>query len=123
MDTNERGLAREQLPITCELSEAGQRSRREELSSNLFAGCEAVHELGDGYELVFPGSGEWIERLARFVTAERQCCRFFEFEILFAPDLGPVSLKMRGPEGTKDFLSEYFARDLAGKLSVREALS
>ena len=103
-----------QLPIACELSERGQRSRRE-ISHKLFSGCKEVRELEDGYEFVFPGAQEWIEGLARFVAEERECCRFFAFELLFEPDLGPVALRMRGPAGTKEFLAgqltEEFARE------------
>jgi hypothetical protein len=103
------------LPIACELSEGGQRSRREELSRKLFSGCKGVRELEDGYEFVFAGNGEWIEGLARFIASERECCRFFAFELLLEADLGPVSLRMRGPAGTKEFLAgqltEEFARE------------
>ena len=121
MDTNERGLAGGQLPVACELSDAGRRSRREDLSSNLFAGCEDVRELADGYEFVFPGEDRWIERLARFVAAERRCCRFFTFELCFEPGLGPVSLRMRGPAGTKEFLAGHFAEGSAGVRPPRTA--
>ena len=101
------------LPIACELSDRGQRSRREEISRELFSGCKDVRELEDGYEFVFPGAQEWIEGLARFVAEERECCRFFAFELLFEPDLGPVSLRMRGPAGTKEFLAEQFTEEFA----------
>ena len=101
------------LPIACELSEGGQRSRREEISRELFSGCKDVRELEDGYEFVFPGGEEWIDRLARFVAEERECCRFFAFELLFEPELGPVSLRMRGPAGTKEFLAGQFTEDFA----------
>lgn len=96
------------LPIACELSEGGQISRRKEISRELFSGCESVRELEDGYEFVFPGGEEWIEGLARFVAEERECCRFFAFELRFEPDLGPISFSMRGPEGTREFLSRQF---------------
>ena len=101
------------LPIACELSEGGQRSRREEISRELFSGLKDVRELEDGYEFVFPGGEEWIERLARFVAEERECCRFFAFELHFEPELGPVSLRMRGPAGTKEFLAGQFTEDFA----------
>jgi len=103
------------LPIACELSEGGQRSRREEISHELFSGCKDVRELEDGYEFVFPGGEEWIGGLARFVASERECCRFFVFELLFEPDLGPVSLRMRGPAGTKEFLAGQFTEEFASE--------
>jgi hypothetical protein len=72
-----------------------------------------MKELEDGYEFVFPGGEEWIKRLACFVAEERECCRFFAFELLFEPELGPVSLRMRGPAGTKEFLAGQFTEDFA----------
>ena len=106
------------LPIACELSEGAQSSRREEISRELFSGCEDVRELEGGYEFVFPGGEEWIERLARFVASERECCRFFAFELRFEPDLGPVSLRMRGAAGTKEFLAGQFTEEFAREHSL-----
>jgi len=106
------------LPIACELLEGGQISRREELSRELFGGCKSVRELGDGYEFVFPGGKEWIEGLARFVAEERECCRFFAFELRFEPDLGSISFRMRGPEGTKEFLARQFTEEFAEEHSL-----
>jgi hypothetical protein len=107
------------LPIACELSEGGQRSRREEISRELFSECKDVRELEDGYEFVFPGGEKWVEGLARFVAEERECCRFFAFELLFEPGLGSISLRMRGPAGTKDFLAGQFTEEFARKLLVK----
>ena len=107
-----------QLPIACELSEGGQRARQQEISRKLFSGCQDVKELEDGYEFVFPGNEEWAEELARFVTVERECCRFLDFELLFQANLGPVSLKTTGPDGTKEFLREQFTEELVSKHSV-----
>ena len=104
-----RGPSRE-LPVACELSGAGLQERREELSSwELFSGCEGTKELDDGYEFVFPGGAGWAEKLVRFVVSERGCCRFFTFELLFEADGGPISLRMRGPEGTKEFIGAELA--------------
>ena len=108
-----------QLPIACELSERGQRSRQEEISRELFSRCKDVMELEDGYEFVFPRGEKWIEGLIHFVAEERECCRFFAFELLFEPDLGPVSLRMRGPAGTKEFLAGQFTEEFARKHLVK----
>lgn len=115
----EAGRTAKRLPIACELSEAGQRSRRKEISDELFGGCEGARELDDGYEFIFPGGDEWIGRLTRFVASERSCCRFFAFELHFEPDLGPVSLRMRGPAGTKEFLAGHFTEEFADKHSLQ----
>ena len=98
----------EQLPIACKLTDEEQQRRREKLSREFFSGREDTRELDDGYLFVFPGDAEWAEKLVGFVVAERECCPFFAFEVLFEPGGGPISLKVRGPEGTKEFAREEF---------------
>lgn len=102
-----------QLPIACEMPEERQSSRQGELSRKLFDGCELVRELEDGYEFVFLDEPERTAELARFVATERECCRFFAFELLFATDLGPITLRLRGPEGTKELLRGCFTEEFA----------
>jgi hypothetical protein len=97
-----------ELPIACGLSDLEQRKRREELWRQLFSGCQRTDELDDGYEFVFPGGPEWAEKLVRFVASERECCPFFGFEMIFESGQGSISLRVRGPEGTKDFVREEF---------------
>ena len=104
MDAETGRGPRRELPVACELPGAGLRERREELSRGLFSGCEGTKELDDGYEFGFPGGADWAEKLVRFVVSERGCCPFFAFELVFGPDGGPISLRMRGPEGTKEFI-------------------
>ena len=36
---------------------------------------------------------------------ERDCCAFFTFELMFQPQHGPISLRLRGPDGVKDFMN------------------
>ena len=63
-----------------------------------------VKELADGYSYTFPATSEWMSELAGLVDLERQCCPFLQFRITVAPNGGPLTLDMTGPEGTKEFL-------------------
>ena len=119
--SSETGCTAKRLPIACVLSEGGRRLRREEISRELFSGCEDARELEDGYEFVFPGDEEWVEGLMHFIASERECCRFFTFELLFEPELGPVSLRMRGPDGTKEFLADHFDEEFASKHAINRS--
>ena len=67
-----------------------------------------VGELEDGYEFAFPGDAGWAVRLVEFVVAERSCCPFFRFELDFRPGGGEILLRVRGPEGTRQFVREAF---------------
>lgn len=97
-----------ELPIACGLSSREQRERREELSRELFSSRLQTDEFADGYEFVFPGGAEWAEKLVGFVVSERECCPFFAFEVIFEPGGGPISLRVRGPEGAKEIVREEF---------------
>ena len=93
-----------ELPIACSLPQAEQIARGEVIAQDLFAGADQVDELPDGYAFRFPVTENRIDRLARFVAAERRCCPFFTFELVFEPAEGPVWLRLRGPEGVKEFI-------------------
>ena len=99
---------RSPILIACRLTDEETRHRREELSRELFSGRESTRELDDGYEFVFPGGTSWVENLVSFVVSERECCPFFTFEMIFEPGGGPVSLRVRGPEGAREFMREEF---------------
>ena len=94
--------------VACSLSEQDLAQRSQEVARELFAFAEQIDELPDGYTWRFPGDGEWHAKLLDFVATERRCCGFFRIELAFAPGLGPVSLTLRGPDGTKAFISETF---------------
>jgi hypothetical protein len=95
---------RNTTPIACTLDMNSQGERHEEIKEQLFSRQLSVEELPDGYAYRFPGEPEIMQRLAEFVLFERQCCPFFTFELIFEPDQGPATLRLRGPAGTKEFL-------------------
>ena len=93
-------------PLACNLSGPEQAGRGVELEE-IFEGCLRTEELDDGYEFLFPGSGEWATRLTELIVFERGCCPFFAFELIFQPHGGPI--RVRGPEGAKGIIAETFA--------------
>jgi hypothetical protein len=95
------------LPIACGLPGPGFAARRKEIRKIL---CRRLRteELADGYAFEFDGVPEMAGRLVDFITAERSCCPFFLFELAFQPDEGSIWLRVRGPEGAKEFVREGF---------------
>jgi hypothetical protein len=112
---NESGRKRNALPLACTLSEPDLAKRRRELAENVSGGVLKVEELEDGYAFLFPGNAEWTARLVELINAERACCTFFTFELVFEPDLGPVLLKVSGPEGVKEFIETELAALRSGR--------
>lgn len=107
------GRGRGNLPVVaCSLSGQGLADRRRELADEIFSGMLRMKELEDGYEFGFPGDAGWPGKLAGMIEAERECCPFLTFALFFEPDGGPISLRVTGPEGAKDFIeAELMAPD------------
>jgi hypothetical protein len=99
---------KEELPIACNLV-GGEQERRKEAVSGLLNTSRLAGELEDGYQFAFPGAAGWAMRLVEFVVAERSCCPFFRFQLVFEPGGGEILLRVRGPEGTKQFISDVFS--------------
>ena len=104
MDSTTTAAVGEERPLACLLSEAEQAQRGQEIAEQVFGQVVETRELGDGYAFRLPGDGEWFERVAAFVAAERRCCPFFRFEIVAEPEAGPIWLALRGRPGVKEFI-------------------
>lgn len=94
--------------IACLLSEREQAQRAEVAHHDLFPGVLAVEELPDGYGYRFPATGDWVARVMAVVAAERECCPFFTFEVVFEPYGQALWLRFRGSEAIKDFVRSNF---------------
>jgi hypothetical protein len=99
------GRSRGELPIACNLA-GPEQVRRREAVRGLLDRSRLVGEMEDGYEFAFPGDADWAMRLTELIVAERSCCPFFTFELAFGPGGGEILLRVRGPEGTKQFIGE-----------------
>jgi hypothetical protein len=97
-----------ELPIACNLSGDTQVRRREAVRG-LMDRSRLVGEMKDGYVFAFPGGADWAMRLTEFIVAERSCCPLFTFELVFGPGRGEILLRVRGPEGTKQFIGEQLS--------------
>jgi hypothetical protein len=104
--------AAEEMPIACELSGAELAERGEEVG-DLFKEVEQVRELADGYAFRFCGSAAMASRLLEFTLAERSCCPFFTFELVFDPNEGPIWVRLRGSEGVKEFVASNMGEVIA----------
>ena len=97
-----------ELPIACTLTPEALQTRREGLLMDLVRRTVRREDLTDGLRLEFAPSGDTIALIARAIEAERHCCRFLRFGMTVEPDGGPVFLELRGPAGTRDFISALF---------------
>jgi hypothetical protein len=95
----------------CNLRALGsaERDRLRQLAEKLKAARLETKELPDGYAFRLNTELVSISDLAEWISSERKCCPFFDFEIELQRDRGPLWLKLRGPEGVKEFLRHEFA--------------
>jgi hypothetical protein len=108
MDQDESHAERKALPIACTLTDREMANRGDEIEQ-ILAGRLDVRPLPDGFALRFPGEVTFASRLLAFIAAERACCPFFTFELVFEPRQGPIWLHLRGPAGTKEFVAAMLA--------------
>ena len=94
-------------PIACSLVPGDLNARRAELLPGLIARASAREVLASGYRLVFAADSETLNLIARVIDAERQCCRFLEFQLTVEPSGGPFTLDVTGPKGTREFLDQF----------------
>jgi hypothetical protein len=87
-----------------------ERESHIQATTRLFQSVQSIHEVGNGYEFVFPNHGaESITAFAEFISNERRCCSFLEFTLRIPSNDKSISLLLTGPEGTQEFLREEFS--------------
>jgi hypothetical protein len=94
----------EDIPLACCLSDAELFKRKATVIAQFNSAVIATEELPDGYTFHVFGDKKGIAVVAELIVAERECCPFLTFELTAQPNIGPVSVRVTGPAGTKDFL-------------------
>lgn len=79
-----------------------QRARYTILTKQLFESKREIQELPNGYAFGFSANSQTIKDVAEFITYERLCCPFLNFEM--AVEGENLSLRLKSEEGVKDFL-------------------
>jgi hypothetical protein len=94
----------EETYIACNLLGREFAERIEAISRDLFAHADWVEELSDGVGYRFPAAEPWAAKVFEFIAAEKQCCPFFTFEVVFEPNNGPLWLRLRGSKEVREFV-------------------
>jgi len=93
-------FACDRLALTPEL----RKRHFEELGPALRSLKLAVRELPDGYEFKFPSDAKTVAMLEEWIAQERLCCPFFDIDLRFEREGGPVWMRLTGRPGTKEFI-------------------
>jgi hypothetical protein len=94
----------DEMPIACCLTSVELRQREATLLAHFRSAVIETEELPNGYAFRVPGDGKWFAITAEMIVAERECCPFLAFELVAQPNMGPVTVRVTGPAGAKEFL-------------------
>jgi hypothetical protein len=109
-DETTTSLKRES-PFACNalaLSPEARKRHFEELQPALLKLKKSTRELADGYEFEFPVDSKTYQLLTEWAFQERLCCPFFDIDLRFDREGGPLWLRLTGRPGTKEFIKEEF---------------
>ena len=87
------------FPFACDLRALTPEVRKrhfQELTPMLLALKTGERELPDGYEFRFPSDTKTVAMLTEWIAQERLCCPFFDIDLRFEREHGPVWLRLRG---------------------------
>jgi len=94
-------------PLACNafaLSPEVRKRHFEELGPALLKLKKSTRELPDGYEWEFPADNKTYQLLTEWTFQERLCCPFFDIDLRFEREGGPLWLRLTGRPGTKEFI-------------------
>ncbi len=94
----------EEIPVACCLSDSELRIREVTLLAQFKAAVIESEELDNGFLFRVRGDNKSVALVTELIMAERECCPFLKFELILEPAMGPISVCMTGPAGTKEFL-------------------
>jgi hypothetical protein len=104
-------------PFACNLKalSPAERAEHREVTARVLASVQNNRELPDGYAFTVDRTRVATKDLATFVEFERRCCPFFDFQLAWNRENGPVTLQLTGRDGVKPFIRAEFTALFAGK--------
>ena len=94
-------------PLACNalaLSPEVRKRHFEEVGPALLKLKKSTRELLDGYEFELPADKATWQLLTEWAIDERLCCPFFDIELRFDRENGPLWLRLTGRPGAKEFI-------------------
>jgi len=85
-----------------------QRTRTFQLLDRLKAEKREIAELQNGFSFRYETESGMLRDIAEFITYERICCPFFDFEMRVEREGGDTWFTLTGREGIKAFIREEF---------------
>ena len=90
------------------LSPEARKRHFDDLGPALLKLKKSTRELPDGYEFELPPDKGTYQLLTEWAFQERLCCPFFDINVRFERENGPLWLRLTGRPGTKEFIKMEF---------------
>jgi hypothetical protein len=106
-ETTTSQSAKHESPLACNafaLSPELRKHHFEELGPALLKLKKSTRELSNGYEFELPVDNKTYQLVTEWAYQERLCCPFFDIELRFDRENGPLWLRLTGRPGTKEFI-------------------
>jgi hypothetical protein len=103
--------AKPETPFACTLEKSltkDQRDHKKQITLKMAAARIDTKELADGYIFRFRPDVISFEEIADWVATERVCCPFFDLAVEAERENGPLSLRITGRDGVKQFIRGEF---------------
>jgi hypothetical protein len=100
-----------ETPFMCSLEKTltkEQREHKKQLSQKMENARIETQGLANGYVFRFRPEDVSFAEVADWVATERVCCPFFDLAIEAQRENGPLSLRITGREGVKEFIRMEF---------------
>jgi hypothetical protein len=88
----------------CNLSPEELEAKRRNLIPGILRVADEVREVDNGLHLVFKNGDGLLATLLPVMEFEQKCCSFLRFALTIEPNLGPITLDVTGPPGTREML-------------------
>ena len=99
-------------PFMCNLEALtpSERAEHQQLTVRLAEAVRTTREIADGYAFEIDSTRISFVDLARWSEFERRCCPFFDFHLESRRENGPMTLRLTGREGVKEFIRVEFPK-------------
>lgn len=85
-----------------------ERAHHKKLTDTLMAKSRKIVETQKGYEFHYRHPDVSVSRLSEWISAESECCPFFDFQIDFQKQAQVLILRLSGAQGIKPFIRAEF---------------
>jgi hypothetical protein len=99
------------VPVACTLDAftPEEQKRHSELMATLAPILQSPRELENGYVFPLAATPEQFVAVAEWITLERKCCPFLQFDLQWPSQMNTPELRLTGGPGVKEFIAAQWA--------------